>query len=82
MTEKIPIIGASSGIGLESVKAALVAGYQVRAFARSAAQIPLDHENLEKFPGDALKEQDIESALADISVVIQTGQPHNAHRPD
>jgi len=35
------IIGASRGIGLETVKAALQAGYSVRALARSARRIRL-----------------------------------------
>ncbi|MCJ2043079.1 hypothetical protein MKK58_00725 [Methylobacterium sp. J-078] len=38
-------MGASQGIGLETVKAALAAGHRVRAFARSAARIdPLGPE--------------------------------------
>ncbi len=37
------IIGASRGIGLEAVKAALTAGYTVRALARSANAIALNH---------------------------------------
>ena len=36
------VIGASRGIGLETVKRALEAGHRVRAFARGAASIPLD----------------------------------------
>jgi uncharacterized protein YbjT (DUF2867 family) len=35
------IIGASRGIGLETVKAALEAGHSVRALARSARRIPV-----------------------------------------
>lgn len=78
MAENVLIIGASRGIGLATVKAALAEGYRVRAFARSAAQIPIDHENLEKFSGDALNSQDIERALANIDVVIQAlGIPVN-----
>src|SRR5262245_35923753 len=42
------IIGASRGIGLETVKAALEAGHSVRALARSARRIPVDHPRLEK----------------------------------
>jgi NAD(P)-dependent dehydrogenase (short-subunit alcohol dehydrogenase family) len=38
---KVLIIGASHGIGLETVKAALRAGHSVRASARSAAIIPI-----------------------------------------
>ena len=44
----ILVVGASRGIGLETVKSALEAGHEVRAFARSAATIPLTRklENL------------------------------------
>ena len=50
---KVLIIGASRGIGLETVKAALQAGYSVRAL--SARRIPVDHPKLEKMAGDALE---------------------------
>jgi len=49
------IIGASRGIGLEAVKAALEAGHSVRALAQSARRIPVDHPKLEKMAGDALE---------------------------
>ena len=49
------VIGASKGIGLETVKAALAAGHRVRAFARSAADIAVSDPGLERFSGDALK---------------------------
>ena len=49
------IIGASRGIGLETVKAALEAGHSVRALARSAGRIPIDRPKLEKMAGDALE---------------------------
>ena len=66
------VIGASKGIGLATVKCALACGHSVRALARSAGQIRLRHEALEKVTGDALKEEDISTALAGIDVVIQT----------
>jgi hypothetical protein len=47
------IIGASRGIGLETVKATLTAGHSVRALAQSARRIPIDHPKLEKMAGDA-----------------------------
>jgi NAD(P)-dependent dehydrogenase (short-subunit alcohol dehydrogenase family) len=50
----ILIIGASRGIGLETVKAALEAGHSVRALARSARRIRFDHPKLEKMAGDDL----------------------------
>lgn len=75
---KLLIIGASRGIGLETVKAALAAGHEVRAFARGAGKIPIDHPKLEKFTGDALEAADIRQALAGVDVVIQVlGAPIN-----
>lgn len=70
--KKILIIGASSGIGLQTVKNALANGYHVRAFARSADKIDINHDNLEKFTGDALESKDVEKAIQNIDVVIQT----------
>ncbi|MEQ1652327.1 MAG: SDR family oxidoreductase [Hyphomicrobium sp.] len=68
----ILIIGASKGIGLETVKAALDAGHTVRAFARSALGIAITHERLEKIAGDALSAQDISKALSGADAVIQS----------
>jgi putative NADH-flavin reductase len=69
---RVLIIGASKGIGLETTRQALEAGYQVRALARSATAIGLTNPNLEKQRGDALKRKDIEPALVGVDVVIQT----------
>lgn len=65
------VIGASQGIGLETVKAALAAGHRVRAFARSANRIGLSAPNLERLPGDALNRRDVEAALAGVDAVVQ-----------
>jgi putative NADH-flavin reductase len=66
------IIGASRGIGLEAVKAALEAGHSVRALARSAQRICLDHPKLEKIAGDALEMVTVKRALTGVDVVIQS----------
>jgi putative NADH-flavin reductase len=66
------IIGASRGIGLETVKAALAAGHSVRALARSARRIRLDHRKLEKMAGDALGLATVKRALTGVDVVIQS----------
>ena len=66
------IIGASRGIGLETVKAALQAGHSVRALARSARRIRVNHRNLEKMPGDALQMATVRRALTGVDVVIQS----------
>jgi putative NADH-flavin reductase len=68
----ILIIGASRGIGLETVRRALNQGYQVRAFARSASQIPLDHPHLTKIAGDALRIVDVTASIQGADAVIQT----------
>ena len=49
---KVLIIGASRGIGLETVRAALRAGHRVRALARSAASMPIQDANLDTVSGD------------------------------
>jgi putative NADH-flavin reductase len=68
---KVLVIGASRGIGLETVKAALRADHIVRALARSAASIPTQDAGLEKMSGDALDGDTIRDALRDIEAVIQ-----------
>jgi putative NADH-flavin reductase len=69
---KVLIIGASRGIGLETVKAALLAGHSVRALARSASSIPIQNARLEKVPANALDSSAIRSALQGVDVVVQT----------
>ncbi len=75
---KILIIGASSGVGLATVKEALERGHTVRAFARSADRMQIEGPALEKIKGDALVQTDVENALHDVDAVIQTlGVPLN-----
>ena len=69
---KVLIIGASHGIGLETVRAVLRASHSVRALARSAATIPIQDANLDKVSGNALDPDTIRNVLRDINVVIQT----------
>jgi putative NADH-flavin reductase len=66
------IIGASRGIGLETVKCALEAGHIVRALARSARRIPVDHPNLTKVSADARDQAAVAGALEGVDAVIQT----------
>ena len=60
---KVLVIGASHGIGLETVRAALRVGHSVRALARSAASIPIQDANLDKVSGNALDPDTIRNAL-------------------
>ena len=65
------VIGASRGIGLETVKQGLACGHRVRALARSAERIGIVDSNLEKRQGDALDPHDVAAALDGVHVVIQ-----------
>ena len=67
---RVLIIGSSKGVGLETARQALEAGYDVRALSRSAAATSLSNPNLEKVDGDALNHQEVESALAGVDAVI------------
>ena len=69
---KVLIVGASRGIGLETVRAALKAGHSVRALARSARRIPVDHPKLEKMAGDALEMATVKRALTGVDAIIQS----------
>ena len=69
---RVLIIGASKGIGLETTRQALDAGHDVRALARSATAIAISNPSLEKMRGNALKTEDVETALVGVDVVIQT----------
>ena len=66
------VIGASRGIGLETVKQALAAGHRVRAFARGAASIPIEAPALEKIAGDALDKAGVTAAVSGADAVIQS----------
>jgi putative NADH-flavin reductase len=66
------VIGASRGIGLETVKSTLRAGHSVRALARSAASIPIEDASLRKLSGDALDSDTIRNAIEGVDAVIQT----------
>ncbi|NBC33783.1 MAG: NAD(P)H-binding protein [Alphaproteobacteria bacterium] len=65
------VMGASRGIGLATVKEALAAGHRVRAMARTASNIRVDHPALERFAGDALDASAVRPALRDVDVVVQ-----------
>jgi putative NADH-flavin reductase len=68
----ILVIGASRGIGLETVKAALAAGHTVRAFARSAPSIDISDPKLTKVTGDARVRGEVATAVQGVDAVIHT----------
>lgn len=68
----ILVVGASRGVGLETVKAALAAGHDVKALARSADGIAINDARLEKIKGDATDVATLRAALKGVDAVIQT----------
>ena len=74
----ILVIGASAGIGRAVVAAALAKGHRVRAFSRHAEAMDISHPQLAKVNGNALVPADVEAALAEVDVVVQSlGVPLN-----
>ena len=70
------IIGASKGIGRKAVDYALERGCAVRAMARGAGGMELEHERLEKFPGDATDPDDVRGAIEGVdAVILSLGMP-------
>ncbi|MEM6274691.1 MAG: NAD(P)H-binding protein [Myxococcota bacterium] len=81
------IIGATGKVGRETVRFALEAGDEVRAFGRSIASITIESPRLEKFRGDVMNASDLDSAMVDIErVILAFGAPLNKdtilHKPD
>jgi NAD(P)-dependent dehydrogenase (short-subunit alcohol dehydrogenase family) len=77
---KVLVIGASRGVGLETVGTALRAGHSVRALARSVARIRIQNAVLDKVAGGALDRDTIRNALQDGDAVIQTLGVHFSPR--
>jgi putative NADH-flavin reductase len=70
------VIGASRGIGLETVRRALADGHRVRALARSAVQVA--HARLETIAADALDRAAVAAALEGVDAAIETlGAPRD-----
>jgi uncharacterized protein YbjT (DUF2867 family) len=64
------VVGASQGIGLATVKAALNAGHAVHAMARTGA--PVAHEKLAWYFGDVTAPNAFDEALVNAHAVIMT----------
>lgn len=66
----ILVIGASRGVGLETVRQGLEAGYRMRALARSADDIPLSSPALQKINASALDPSAVGAAVEGVDAVI------------
>jgi len=67
----IAVIGASAGIGAETVKQALDRGHSVRALSRNNEALP-EHTLLTKINGTALSVDDLKKTIAGTDAVLVT----------
>lgn len=76
---RILVIGASRGIGRETVLYALERGHEVRGLARSAAEMGMEDAGFEAWPGDATRAEDVAGAVEGMdAVVLALGLPTTA----
>ena len=68
---RVLVMGGSSGIGLETVKALLGRGHDVIAFSRGAKNLRLDHPKLDRISGDATNTEEVRNAITDADAVVQ-----------
>lgn len=65
----ITVIGASAGVGLETVKRALERNHKVTTLSRSAIQLP-ENQNLISLKGNALNQEDLKKSIENADAVI------------
>jgi len=72
------IVGATGGIGSETARALIAAGWRVRALHRDperAARSTVGLDGVEWVQGDALKPADVVAAANDVSVIVHAVNP-------
>lgn len=67
---RIIIFGATGGTGAQVVRQALDAGYDVTAFARTPANVAIEHPRLRLAQGDVLDPAQVASAIAGHDAVV------------
>lgn len=67
---KIAIFGASGGTGLELVTQGLEKGYEVTAFVRDPARLPIEDQKLRVVTGDVFDTESVDQAVKGQDAVI------------
>jgi len=74
MTQRILIIGITGGAGHETAKAALAAGYSVRALHRNPGNLKIDPA-IELVQGDAMNADDVRRAAEGFDFILHGANP-------
>lgn len=69
---KVLILGATGKVGRILTQQALEAGYEVTAFVRDPAKLPLKHKHLSTYVGDARWPEQIKAAMLGQNAVVST----------
>ena len=69
---RLLVIGATRGIGLETLKLGLESGHEMTALVRNGAALPLEGDGLSVIQGDILDARSVEEAVSDRDAVIVT----------
>lgn len=78
---RIVIFGATGRTGQPLVEQALAAGYDVTAFVRDPAKLPIAHQRLRVVRGDVIDAAAVEDAIKDADVVLSV-LGHTKGSPD
>ena len=68
--KQITVIGASKGVGLETVRLALDKGFKVVAFSRNLKEYPLSSPNLVTIEGDVSNQAIVERAITGSDAIV------------
>jgi uncharacterized protein YbjT (DUF2867 family) len=68
--QRLLVVGATGGTGLELVAQALARGYAVTALARDPSRLTIHHPQLKVVKGDVLQPASLDEALRDCSAVL------------
>ncbi len=67
---RVLVVGASKGIGRQTVKAALAQGHEVTAFSRNPSKLDIKHPKLKLRSGNALDTKSLEQIIPGHDVII------------
>jgi len=70
MKNCITVFGATGGTGQKVIQQALEQGYKVKAFARTASKLKIEHPNLEMVSGNVLAYEEVLQSIDKEDIVI------------